>query len=215
MKDNKQTPPQKTKQAKKNAVKDLEIKLTDRFIDVIKALGHNSDKITKDIKKASKQFSKKLHDKFSDLKNNVDNKAAKSKLKADKAAIKAEEKAKRIVIKATKNYLKADKVVANVQKHVISEFYQPSNPVDIDSQQIVKEEAGGKKNVIVKRRLSSKEAVSPLEEAFDNDSVKDNQVPVSQAVKKRKTPNELTGDNKATPPAIENPSTDEVNKSSE
>jgi hypothetical protein len=203
------------KQAKKNAVKDLEIKLTDRFIGVVRALGYNSDKITKDIKKASKQFSKKLQDDFHDFKNTGENKAAKSKLKADKAAIKAEEKAKKIVIKATKNYSKAVKVIANVQKHVISEFYQPNNLIDIDSHEVVKDEVGGKDKVTGKRRPSLKEAVSPLKDTSDSDLGEGNQVPASRVVRKRKTPSETTIGNTATPLTDENRSTDELNPASE
>lgn len=133
MKENKIKPKKiLNKQSKKNAEKDLEIKITDRFTDVIKGLGHNSDKITKEIKKASKLFSKKLIESLGDLKESVENKVSKSRIKEAKASIRAEEKAKKVVIKATRKYPKGDKVLTNAQKHIIPEF---SLPVIIDANQ--------------------------------------------------------------------------------
>lgn len=117
------------KQAKKFAEKELEIKITDRFIDVIKGLGHNSDKITKEIKKAGKQFSKKLLITYSESER-PERKAAPMKGKSTKAALRAEEKAKKIVIKATQKYSKGERAITNVQKYNLPEF---SLPVIVDN----------------------------------------------------------------------------------
>lgn len=133
MKENKNKPKKiSNKQAKKNAETDLEIKIIEKFTDVIKDLGYNPDKITKEIKKACKQFSKKLLGKQNGLIDLMEGKIATPKSKVSKSAIIGEEKAKKIVIEATRKHPKGEKIIPNAQKHIIPEF---SLPVIIDSKE--------------------------------------------------------------------------------
>jgi predicted RND superfamily exporter protein len=131
MKENK-TKPKKilNKQTKKSAEKDLKIKITDRFTDVIKGLGHDSNKITKEIKKVSKLFSKKLLEKLDDLADSLESKNSKSKIKEAEALVKSQEKAKKIVVKANQKIIKEEKSIADAHKHIIPDFTLPAIPVN-------------------------------------------------------------------------------------
>ncbi len=114
------------KHTKKSAQKDLEFKVVDRFTDVIKSLGHDSDKITKEIKKVSKFLSKKLIEKLDGFNDDQEINDNKLKPKDARALNKAQEKAKKIVIKANQKILKEDKTLANSQRHIIPEFSLPA-----------------------------------------------------------------------------------------
>ena len=101
------------KDTSRTAKKELEVNITEKFIDVIVGLGYDTGKIGKDIKKTSKQLAGKLVDKFQSLKeavaqqfeNTTKNKIKKVKkpLTSAKTDIaKAASKAEKVIAKATK-----------------------------------------------------------------------------------------------------------------
>lgn len=96
---------------KKAAKKELESGIAERFLDVVVNLGHDAERIAKDIKKMSKEIAKKLSDK---IQNDKNGKKASSKkaAKAQKETIKREVKASKKEV--TKAPSRAEKVVAKV-----------------------------------------------------------------------------------------------------
>ena len=53
---------------KKAAKKELESGIAERFLDVVSNLGHDAERIAKDIKKMSKELAKKLSEKIKESK---------------------------------------------------------------------------------------------------------------------------------------------------
>ncbi len=92
----------KKKEKPKVKNKELENSLTDKFMDAVKALGHDTDKLKKEIAKAGKSVSQKI---TSALK------------KAQKAAAKLSDKKDKPAKKTAKNTaVKVDKVVSKLSK---------------------------------------------------------------------------------------------------
>jgi hypothetical protein len=77
---------------KKAAKKELESGIAERFLDVVSNLGHDAERIAKDIKKMSKEIAKKLSEKLKSSKK-ADKVATARKIKAEKVIAKREVKA--------------------------------------------------------------------------------------------------------------------------
>lgn len=121
-----QNPKTPKKEVKKAVKKALEKSLTDKFLEVVKQLGHDAEKIGKDIEIAGKFVAKKLSKRLKDLKEATDNKleavkeatepAAKVK-EIKKSTVKGAKTAKKIVKKAAS---KAKPVVQSVKVAAIA-----------------------------------------------------------------------------------------------
>jgi hypothetical protein len=96
----------KSKSPKRAAKKELESGIAERFLEVVTNLGHDAERIAKDIKKMSKEIAKKLSEKI---------KAEKSKKEKDKKEqVKREVKGSNQA--AAKPASRAEKVVARIAK---------------------------------------------------------------------------------------------------
>lgn len=85
--------------AKKVAKKELESGIAERFLDVVSNLGHDAERIAKDIKKMSKEIAKKLSEKMKSSKKGEKLSVGK-RIKADKVISKRDVKAsKKDVVK--------------------------------------------------------------------------------------------------------------------
>jgi len=93
------------KSVKKAERKELQSGLTTKFLEVVDALGHDAERILKDIKKISKQLALKLSEKAEKSKK-ADKRISGKKLAADKAEIKP--------LKKATARARAEKVVAKV-----------------------------------------------------------------------------------------------------
>lgn len=109
-----------SKEAKKAHRKQLELSITDKFLEAIRSLGHDAGAITKEVKKASKLVAKKASEKFTDIKGAVEHKfdsgtaeVPKAKIKrAVRAVQKVEEKAGNSVGKTVTQAKRTIKTVA-------------------------------------------------------------------------------------------------------
>lgn len=126
--------PQK-KAAKSAAKKQIEQSLSDKFIEVVKSLGHDAESIAGDIAKVSKVVAKKLAKKFGEVKSvvedkiesvtgNEDIKSSKKKLAKVPAKIK---KADKSVSKLLKTASTNPKPVANSVKVEPLALTEPSS----------------------------------------------------------------------------------------
>src|SRR5690349_2889812 len=95
------------KDAKKAVKKELEKSLREKFLEVVKHLGHDAERIGKDIEIASKFVAKKLSKKFKDVKSVVENKIDEATSSKEPVAKKVEA-VKKSAVKGTKS---AGKVV--------------------------------------------------------------------------------------------------------
>lgn len=114
---------------KKISKKELEASLTDKFMHAVAELGHDSDKLKRVIKKASKFIAKKIERKLKDVKQVVEAKmdsapvknavikAEKSSAAAKKDIAKKAAEVEKVIAKATKTATK--KVVKTVEKPVL------------------------------------------------------------------------------------------------
>jgi len=88
---------------KKNAKKQLETSLTEKFMAVVNELGHDANKLKREIKKASKFVTKKIGRKFTDVKRAVEVKLASEPVKeAVKKAEKSAQSAKKDITKKSR-----------------------------------------------------------------------------------------------------------------
>jgi len=105
------------KQTKRVVKKELESTISEKFFEVIKSLGHDAEKFSKEIKKTSKALAKKLTGTYNDVKNAVEDKLeSKAKNTKTKKISKASVSAGKSVVSAVK---KAEKVVARVSKAAV------------------------------------------------------------------------------------------------
>lgn len=80
------------KSEKRVAKKELETSITDKFLEVIRSLGHEAGNLTKDVKKLSRTLAKKLADKVSLLKDDSQKKQSGTPRVAIKRAVRAPKK---------------------------------------------------------------------------------------------------------------------------
>lgn len=102
------------KVGKQSIKKDLEVSIAAKFLDALKALGHDAEKFSKDIKKTSKGLARKIAKKYKEAKVAVEDKiVSNSGIKTLSPVKKPVSAPKKVVAAAIK---KAEKVVAKVQK---------------------------------------------------------------------------------------------------
>jgi len=99
--------------------KDLEKDITSKFMDVIHGLGHDADKLKKEIAKAGKAVSKKISSSLQVVK-------AKSEQTTDKVVKKADRKVKTAKTQVAKADAKAEKVLSKASKAAVNKAKQVS-----------------------------------------------------------------------------------------
>jgi len=96
---------------KRSAKKQLELTITEKFMAVLTELGHDADKLKREVKKASKFVTKKIERKFKEVKQAVGDKLGsapvtdavkKSASTAKKDVVKKAAKVEKVIAKATK-----------------------------------------------------------------------------------------------------------------
>ncbi|MEJ6979133.1 hypothetical protein WG906_01645 [Pedobacter sp. P351] len=143
----KKTKPKSTKPAKavakaspkKTAKKELESGIAERFLDVVSNLGHDAERIAKDIKKMSKEIAKKLFDKVKSA-NEAEKISIRKKIKANKEIAKREVKATRK--EGVKAPTRAEKVVAKVASKPAAKPSAKRTPQITSSNAIVEPKPG-------------------------------------------------------------------------
>jgi 5'-3' exonuclease len=104
----------KTKSAKQVVKKQLEISITNKFLEALKGLGHDADKFSKDIKKTSKELAKKLAKKYNEVKDAVE-----EKLDSKSKAIKIKKIKRPISLSAKPSHITTKKAVTVKKKAVV------------------------------------------------------------------------------------------------
>lgn len=99
---------------KKNAKKQLELSITEKFMAALSELGHDAEKLKREVKKASKFVTKKIGRKFKDIKHVIEEKLDSAPVKA--TAIKAEKTASAAKKDIGKQAVKVEKVIAKATK---------------------------------------------------------------------------------------------------
>lgn len=95
--------------------KELETSISAKFLDVLKGMGHDAEKFTKEIKKTSKALARKIAKKYKEVKVVVGEKLESNvKVKPLNAPVKKTVSAPRKAI--TSAVKKAEKIVTSVQK---------------------------------------------------------------------------------------------------
>lgn len=95
----------KSKSAKQVVKKQLEVSITNKFLDALKSLGHDADRFSKEIKKTSKELAKKLAKKYNEVKDAVeeklDSKSNAIKIKKIRRPISTSTKSAGTIVKKT------------------------------------------------------------------------------------------------------------------
>jgi hypothetical protein len=99
---------------KKAAKKDLENSLAEKFLEVVKSLGHDAANISEDISIASKAFAKKLLKSVIEVKDSSKSKADSTKTKKQSKEVKQVKKTLEKAIKNLNPVAQSVKVVAIV-----------------------------------------------------------------------------------------------------
>lgn len=106
------------KVGKQRIKKDLEVSIAAKFLDALKALGHDAEKFSKEIRKTSKELAKKIAKKYKEAKVAVEDKIVSGPGVKTLSPVKKPVSApKKVVAAAIK---KAEKVVAKVQKTTVN-----------------------------------------------------------------------------------------------
>jgi hypothetical protein len=106
------------KTVQKTVKKELEVSITHKFLDVLKGLGYDAEKFSKEVKKTSKELAKKISKKYNEVKLAVEDKLVKQpeviKIKKIKSPVIAKAKPALAPVKkspSSNSNLKNDKSV--------------------------------------------------------------------------------------------------------